>query len=92
MRFLYWQYYKKLQRGFTDAEFQEACETIAGHSLNNVFEYVYTTKPVEYNSHLIFAGLQLKQQSDSNTRKFSFQLLESITESQQKILHSWLDK
>ncbi|MEN2401240.1 M61 family metallopeptidase [Flavobacterium sp. MC2016-06] len=92
MRFLYWQYYKKLQRGFTDAEFQQACETIAGHSLNNVFEYVYTTKPVDYNSHLIFAGLQLKEQSDSNTRKFSFQLLESITESQQKILHSWLDK
>lgn len=30
MRFLYYNYYKKLKRGFTDAEFQAACENAAG--------------------------------------------------------------
>ncbi|MFZ1785877.1 MAG: hypothetical protein WAU23_11800, partial [Ferruginibacter sp.] len=52
MRFLYWHNYKKLQRGFTDAEFQQACETVAGRSLSSVFEYVYTTREIDYNTYL----------------------------------------
>ncbi|MFB9076246.1 M61 family metallopeptidase [Flavobacterium procerum] len=94
MRLLYWEYYKKLQRGFTDAEFQESCEKIAGSSLKNIFEYVYTTKPIDYNNYLKYAGLELKEDlhSISNNRKFSFQILESITDEQRKVLRSWLGK
>lgn len=93
MRFLYWEYYKKLQRGFTDAEFQQACETIAGISLANVFEYVYTTKEIDYNSYLSYAGLRLNEQfdDDSKSKKYSFQFIESKKYSQKEILHSWLD-
>ncbi|PJJ07773.1 putative metalloprotease with PDZ domain [Flavobacterium sp. 1] len=94
MRFLYWEYYKKLQRGFTDAEFQNACETVAGISLANVFEYVYTTKEIDYNSYLSYAGLRMNTELDSNSKakKYSFKLLELINQTQQKTLDLWLDK
>ncbi|REH00942.1 M61 family metallopeptidase [Flavobacterium aquicola] len=92
MQFLYWEYYKKLQRGFTDAEFQNACETIAGISLADVFEYVYTTKEINYDKYLSYAGLKMKVQldSDSKTKKYSFQFLDSVNDTQQKMLQSWL--
>jgi len=61
MRYLYWKYYKKLQRGFTDAEFQQACEAIAGISLSNEFEYVYTTKELDYKKYLSYAGLMITE-------------------------------
>lgn len=94
MCLLYWEYYKKLQRGFTDAEFQESCEKIAECSLKNVFEYVYTTKPIDYNNYLKYAGLELKEDLDSvsNNRKFSFQILKVSTDDQRKVLRSWLEK
>ena len=94
MQFLYWEYYKKLQRGFTDAEFQNACETVAGISLANVFEYVYTTKEIDYNSYLSYAGLRMNTELDSNSKakKYSFKLLESINQTQQKTLDLWLNK
>ena len=94
MRFLYWEYYKKLQRGFTDAEFQSACQSAAGVSLANVFEYVYTTKEIDYNSYLSYAGLKMNVQldSDAKAKKYSFQFLEPINETQQNVLNSWLNK
>jgi len=57
MRLVYDTYYKKLQRGFTDAEFQQACETVAGTSLVKEFEYVTTTKEFDYNGYLNVVGL-----------------------------------
>jgi antitoxin component YwqK of YwqJK toxin-antitoxin module len=39
---------------------QEACENIAGTSLMEVFEYVYTTKEIEYTTYLEKGGLQLE--------------------------------
>jgi len=35
MRYVYREYYQKKKRGFTDAEFREACEKVAGASLSN---------------------------------------------------------
>jgi predicted metalloprotease with PDZ domain len=91
MRFLYWQYYKKLHRGFTDAEFQQACQDIAGISLSMEFEYVYTTKEIEYSIYLSCAGLKLTEQTDSNTgkRKFTIARQDNINPSQMSILRSW---
>ena len=94
MRFLYWQYYKKMQRGFTDAEFQQACEITAGVSLANVFEYVYTAKEIDYNTYLSYAGLRLNEQiaADTKSKKYSLQFLDSKDQIQLKVLQSWLDQ
>jgi len=59
MRFLYKKYYQEKGRGFTDAEFQEACETIAGTSLVSEFEYVSSTKEFDYQKYLDYAGLEI---------------------------------
>ncbi|WP_348822319.1 M61 family metallopeptidase [Flavobacterium aestuarii] len=94
MRFLYWEYYKKSDRGFTDAEFQNACETIAGISLADVFEYVYTTKEMDYDKYLFYAGLKMKVQLDpqSKVKKYSLQVLDPVNNAQQKMVQSWMGK
>jgi predicted metalloprotease with PDZ domain len=93
MRYLYQHYYKKLGRGFTDAEFQQACETIANTSLSPVFEYVYTTKEIDYNRYLAYAGLRLETQTDPKTGAKSFKIkrIDSMDAMQGMILRSLLD-
>lgn len=59
MRFLYKKYYQELKRGFTDAELQAACESIAGGKMDEVFSYVSTTAPVNYPKYFGYAGLQI---------------------------------
>ena len=93
MQFLYWEYYKKMERGFTDAEFQQACETIAGTSLTSLFEYVYTTKDIEYNKYLNSGGLQLiKEKGTDQKIKFTLTQIENPSSLQREILNSWLGK
>jgi len=58
MRYMYQEYYKKLNRGFTEAEFQKAAELIAGQPLT-IFTHVYSTLPVDYDKYLAYAGLSL---------------------------------
>ena len=91
MRFLYWKYYKKLQRGFTDAEFQQACQDIAGSSLSREFEYVYTTKEIDYTTYLAYAGLKLTEGTDSKTgkRKFTIARQENMNFLQLALYQSW---
>lgn len=92
MRLLYWQYYKKQHRGFTDAEFQQACETVAGTSLTSVFEYVYTTKELNYNTYLAYAGLKTEAETNAETQKkiFTIQRLDKMDSEQMAILNTWL--
>ncbi len=48
-RYLYQNYYVKLQRGFTDAELENAFSKVAGTSAKTIFEqWVYGTKTPEY--------------------------------------------
>lgn len=61
MRLLYDHYYRNLQRGFTEAEFQQACEQIAGDPLGDIFEYIYTTEDLDYEKYLAMAGLTLRK-------------------------------
>jgi predicted metalloprotease with PDZ domain len=93
MRFLYWHYYKKLHRGFTDAEFQQACQSIAGISLSREFEYVYTTKEIDYSTYLSYAGLKITELTDRNTRKRKFTITrqDNISPSQMSIFRSWCE-
>ncbi len=61
MRYLWNEYYKKLQRGYTDDEFQAACEHLAGVSLNDFFSnYVWDTQTPYYKSIYDKAGMELK--------------------------------
>ncbi|PSR53647.1 peptidase M61 [Adhaeribacter arboris] len=58
MRQLYQQYYKKLDRGFTDAEFKQAAESVAGGKLDAFFnDYIYGTKTPDYVAYFNYAGL-----------------------------------
>jgi predicted metalloprotease with PDZ domain len=60
MRTLYRRYYKKLGRGWTDAEFRRTCEETAGTALADFFEYASTTRKIDYEKYLGYAGLQLE--------------------------------
>lgn len=60
LRYLYNRYYKELHRGFTDKEYKEAVEKIAGENLDTFFnDYVYSTKEIDYNRYFGYAGLKL---------------------------------
>jgi len=60
MRYLYQQYYKKQHRGFSEAEFKAAAETVSGVPMTEFFEYVNTVKEVPFDKYLSYAGLELK--------------------------------
>lgn len=60
MRYLYAEYYKKQQRGFTDAEFRQAAEQIAGRPLDDFFNVaVNSADPIDYNAYFAPVGLRL---------------------------------
>jgi predicted metalloprotease with PDZ domain len=58
MRLLYREYYQKKKRGFSEEELKAAFETVAGGSLAEEFEYVTTTKELDYPKYFSYAGLQ----------------------------------
>lgn len=91
MQLVYWKYYKKEQRGFTDAEFQQTCEEVAGTPLTQLFEYVYTTKELDYNTYLNFGGLKLISTEIANQKKkYTLSRLNNSNTLQLEILNSWL--
>ena len=59
MRFLYKEYYQKKKRGFTEEELRNAFESVAGVSLANEFDYITTTKELDYPSYFRYAGLEI---------------------------------
>jgi len=59
MRSLYYDYYKEKNRGFTDQEFRDVCEEVAGCSLEEIFEYASTTKAIDYPKYFSYAGLYI---------------------------------
>ncbi|TFH26895.1 MAG: M61 family peptidase [Bacteroidia bacterium] len=87
MRLLYWKYYKEEGRGFTDAEFQQACELVAGISLRDLFEYVYTTKEPDYTKYLSYAGLEIDK---TREQKLRISRMKNPNLLQSAILNSWL--
>lgn len=59
MRYLFAEYYKK-NRNYTPADFQKACELMAGSSLQQFFEkYVRGREELDYDSAFGGAGLRL---------------------------------
>lgn len=95
MRLLYWKYYKEKDRGFTEAEFQAASEEVAGITLKNIFEYVYTTKELDYEKYLAYGGLKLQKEVSStdgkpNIQKLKIIRIENPNALQTTILNAWL--
>lgn len=96
MRLLYHKYYQQQQqRGFTEAEFQWACEKTAGVPLAGFFEYIYTTKELDYAKYLGYAGLKIEKQHQESkekniTQKLAITRMEAPTPLQAMILRSWL--
>lgn len=58
---LYREFYRQKERGFSDAEFRQTCETVAGAPLDEVFSYATTTKDLDYDKYLGYAGLRLER-------------------------------
>jgi len=59
MRGLYQKYYLVKKRGFTDLEFQQECEAVAGVQLKELFSYSTTVTAVNYPKYLTYAGLAI---------------------------------
>jgi predicted metalloprotease with PDZ domain len=90
MRLVYNKYYKDLNRGFTDAEFQQACEDIAGKNLSVEFEFVSTTKEIDYTYYLSYAGLSMSSAIDgSGRRRYSISESQEKSQAQAAFFNSW---
>jgi predicted metalloprotease with PDZ domain len=63
MRTLYQEYYQKKKRGFTETEFREVAERIAGQPLTEFFDYVNTVKDLDYKKYLGYAGLDVIEEN-----------------------------
>lgn len=59
MRTLYKDFYQDKKRGFTDLEFRQNCEMIAGTSLEEIFSYASTVKDIDYQKYFGYAGLHI---------------------------------
>ncbi len=59
MRTLYYTFYKKENRGYTEEEFRKVCEKTAGVTLEEFFSYIYTVKTPDYAKYLNYAGLTI---------------------------------
>ncbi|MFT4734821.1 MAG: putative metalloprotease with PDZ domain [Algoriphagus sp.] len=71
MRLLYKKYYKGLNRGYTDAEFQLACETVYGGSLDYFFEhFVSGTETPDYNQIFKAVGLELVDSKEEENKPY----------------------
>ena len=59
-RDMYQKYYKKLNRGFTEAEFKTELEQTAGIKLDSFFrDYIHGTVKPDYAKYLAYAGVRL---------------------------------
>jgi predicted metalloprotease with PDZ domain len=92
MRTLYYDFYRDKNRGFTDEEFRNVCEQTAGCSLSDIFDiYVPTTREVDYNKYLNYAGLEIVVSPDEKTNlRFEIRPLKSATSEQVALLDKWL--
>ena len=90
MQRCYQKYFKELKRGFTDDEFRQDCEEMAGCSLGEFFDYVYTTRAIDYEKYLDYAGLKIVMPADGEERRFTIEEVQQPDELQKEILEDWL--
>ncbi|WP_346318911.1 hypothetical protein [Chitinophaga sp. YIM B06452] len=83
MRQLYREFYQQKQRGFTEQELRTVIENTAGTKLDELFDYIYTTKEINYQKYLGYAGLTM----DAD---FKITRMQNPDALQASILESWL--
>ena len=71
MKAMYEEYFIKLGRGYTDAEFKSMLEKVSGVSFNEIYDsYVNGTKPIAYAKYFGYAGLGIND--DMYGRNFPY--------------------
>ena len=94
MRALYRQYYQEKKIGFTDEEFRQVCERIAGAPLPDIFDYASTVKDVDYGKYLAYAGLaidtSLRESGNKTERSWRITRLAEPDVLQAAIRKDWL--
>lgn len=85
MRKLYYTYYKKLNRGFTEYEVRKACEEFANEDLSDIFSYIYTLQPINYNKYFDFAGLKVNTSTKDGKTTFEISSLDKMDDLQKEI-------
>lgn len=83
MRRLYREYYQQKNRGFNEEELRKVIEETAGTKLDELFDYIYTTKELDYKKYLGYAGLQVDA-------SWNITRLPNPDNLQSTILKSWL--
>jgi predicted metalloprotease with PDZ domain len=83
---LYREFYQQKKRGFSDAEFRQTCETVAGAPLDELFGYATTTKDIDYDKYLGYAGLHLEKDG----KVFHIRPIAQSDDLQTAIRNSWL--
>jgi len=67
MQYLYNEYYKKENRGFTIKEMQKTLETISGLELSDFFNnYIFDVKSFDYPTIFGYAGYKLETNTNTN--------------------------
>ncbi len=71
MKAMYDEYYVKLKRGYTDAEFRNMAEKFAGHSFDRIYDdYINGVKTIDYNKYLGYAGFSLVNDAAGSTNAY----------------------
>ena len=67
MSYMYNEYYKVKQRGYTDAEFKQGLEKFAGKNLDDFYaNYINGLTAIDYNKYLGYAGYKTTDQLAEN--------------------------
>ena len=78
LKYLYNEYYMVKKRGYTDKEFKEATEKIAGKKMDDFFaKYIYGVEAIDYNSILSKVGVNLFVSPRSNEPSLGIQTKDS---------------
>jgi len=68
MKSMYHEYYKKLGRGYTDAEFKAMVEKISGISFTDFWaRYVNGTDAIEYKKYFGYAGISVVDENEGKS-------------------------
>lgn len=68
MKYMYEEYYKKLNRAYTEVEMKAAIEKFAGEDVTWFYtEYVHGTQPIDYKKFFAYAGLHCTDVNEGNS-------------------------
>jgi predicted metalloprotease with PDZ domain len=71
MRYLYDNFYRKGNKGITEADMEKAVEAVAGKSMQQFFaDYVYGTKVPDYTRAFSFAGLDIRNTNPDTAKAY----------------------